>query len=1473
MARRTLAIARAAARWLAIAVIGAVALAVSVYAAVTQTALGREQLRTLALEQLHAALHGRFALRELERVGLDGVALRGLTVRDPAGAQVLAVDSLVVELAPFAALSGEIAVPRVVIAGAQVDLADLGARRGLIAAFAPREPEPAADDRAAQPPRISVRAIELDRVSVRAELADFGRVAVSELALRASFALHGSARAELSALSARLARDGNALGVIESARGRWVERGAPSELALRARLAETALELQASGRMPGDPEFARAPVALTLRADAIDARLLAALGQPAAAEQLRAPVRVALSARGVPDALDTRLQVTAGADSVHIDAWLLDRDRVSLTVRTDGVTPARLWTDAPGQRIALALDASFALAGAPERVPFTLDVTRASLDGSALPELHAQGRIEGERVLDLQLRAHGHGAQLELHGEAGADRVELAGKASARRFAAAGFTAQELDLTFSANGPPAAARVALALRGRELRHGELAIAQLALDARGGPTRYTLALDVEHAEGDVQLQTSLTRGVDAVAVDAEGHGTLRRRPFVLRVHDARIGHAGSVAVREAVVESLGQRVVVHGRYGSSPKDELTLRAHADLAALGRALALEPKLRGEADLTLQARGTLQRPHAQLDVRAHGVGVAERPRFDATAGATLDTRQGLLRGAIQLRSGGDFELATQLAARFGASSREPWLQALRASRLEGTLALGALRSEWLEAWLSEPLPARGTVRADAALAGTLARPELAARVNAQLRHPERPLRAELALDARYAQGRAELALAAHDARGRLVDGRASLEHGGGDLAAFQAPGAALAHEAGWQAALRIEPRALGELPARIELPPELAELAVGMELSASHGAHEEPNAQLALSASRPARPAAAPASGCADQRFDAEVKGTLAQGRARLHAAVRSEKQPLFRADAGAALLLAPALSGRGAPAASDARLTVELAQLEVAALPLVCGLARGRLTGRIAAEQLLGATPLVEIALRGEQLSLGARRGLDLDLRARAAAPEATLDAQLRHGSGRSSISARVPIRRAGAVFEPVQDQPFSARVQLDRLPVAALLPPAGAVSHVSGELSGTIAASGTLATPRAKGELRPQAVALTVTGFAQPLHGIEGRVAFSENRVVIERLTARDRDGTLTVRGHAELRERRDVSAELAIEADEFPLRQQGQVAGELDARIAVKADVTEARTRVGVVLTQASAWVLGGEQRKGIALQAHPDIVDPRAPPAKESQPEQDTSARPLELTLDANDSFWVRRDDFAVKLSSRLAIRVHGEQIRVLGPLRIHRGYLQLLGETFEIDGKSKLEFIGGDTPDPVLDITARTENRRSGKRIAVKIGGRASAPVLEFFIDDVKSTAGDAALAMRGSGDRENAQGEAKSFVAGMLAGVMAMSARRELGDAVPILMLEPQDDLSSTRVRAGFELDSLVPSFLEDVIRGVYVEGIYAGSGGDGSKSSSDVQGGVLLELYLPSDLVTSGEYNTAGSTWSIDLGWEP
>jgi translocation and assembly module TamB len=1482
-------IVRGTLRALLYTVLGVLGLVALVYVALTLTPAGRGWARDFALEQANALFRGKLAARELSSLGIFGVTLYGAEVTDPTGAKVIVAESIAIEISPFALLSGEIYVDRVAIRDARIDLADLGSERGVIAAFALREPSPPdPNEPASEPPLVIVEAIELDAIAASAELPDLGVVGVEQLAVRGSFTLRGVASAELESLSAKLVRDLAEVGAIESAKGRWVQEGQDSTLALRGRVARTKLAVDARSRLPNDPEFERSPMTATVLLDAIDAETLRALGQPELAKQLKQALRAEIKARGTLDALDADIALSSDAGDVAVTAKLLERDRLAVHVASEGVTPGALWVGAPAERVVLDLKSNLRIARAPQDMPFDLDLTDASFGDSKLPVVRAKGRVENDAVCDLVLSAQGHGVTLELTGDAGAQKLNLHGTLRARDFELAGASAAALDADFTAVGPPTAPRAAIALRGTALKYETFVVDQLVLEALGGPERYDVELNARAPDGKVQLAAKLELQDEAVLLDATASGALRKRAFRLNVQQARVGFGGTVEVERAVVDGLGQRAVLRGRYGASARDRLELEAQLDLGALTEALQLETPLQGRADVTLTARGTIERPAAELSLRGKGLGVRdparERPTVDATLGAALDTSKGELTVQAQVGSGTELDLNTQLAARFNAR-KAPWHRELLAAEIEGTLALDGLSTQWIERWLLEPLPMRGRVVADAKFAGTIERPELELQTRAQLRHPERADVYEVTLDTRYAAAEARLGLSVRDEQGEWITASAELAHPADTLQQFIAPGAALGHEAEWRAAVAVAPRALQATPldalTRKPLDPELAAITVGLDLSATHGARSEPGLELSAHVSKPARGTNKVTIGldertCADQQLDLSVAVTLANGKLDVRAALHSAKQALLETAAHANVLLVPALSARGSPEVSDADAMVELSKIQLEALPRLCGMAQGRMSGRIDATNLLGANPKIDVNLHGDKLSLGSPVGIDLELRASATPDVAEAEIVFDHGKTRSTINASLPIRWQGSSFDVVDDRPIGAKVVLDRFPVMALLPPSFAISRASGYLSGEVNAGGTLSDPQVGGTIEPQRIALTVTGLAQPLHGIEGRIKFSNRRVTIERLRARDRDGSVEVNGAIDLAEDGEITAKISVEADEFPLRQQGQIAGEIDAQIDVGVRMTETRTRVDVTLKDASAWLLGGQLRKGISLDEHPDIRDPRAKPEREDDtPEaEEVPPEPIEISINAEDSFWVRRDDFAVKLSTKLELKIDDGKVYATGPIQIHRGYLQLFGQTFDIDGKSKVDLTGGTPPDPVLDITASTLNRRSSERIAVHIGGRASAPELEFSIDDSKVTAGEAAQAIfgRGGGGDDSAESEAKSFVAGMMAGVMAMSARRELGDAMPILMLEPGDTAESSRVRAGFELDKLVPGFLEGVIRGVYVEGIFAGSSGDENASSSGVQSGVLIELYLPHDLVTSGQYGP-GDTWSVDLGWEP
>jgi autotransporter translocation and assembly factor TamB len=296
-------------------------------------------------------------------------------------------------------------------------------------------------------------------------------------------------------------------------------------------------------------------------------------------------------------------------------------------------------------------------------------------------------------------------------------------------------------------------------------------------------------------------------------------------------------------------------------------------------------------------------------------------------------------------------------------------------------------------------------------------------------------------------------------------------------------------------------------------------------------------------------------------------------------------------------------------------------------------------------------------------------------------------------------------------------------------------------------------------------------------------------------------------------------------------------------------------------------------------------------LAPHPDLrVTPK--PAAEQEPggARDGPSRarpgqpapaPLSVQIDAPRPFWVKRADFALELSADLDIGVEPAarrderpSVSVKGQLRFNRGYMELMGKTFEVKQGGVLRFTGGTSA--ALDLMATYRDRRSNQLVVVHLQGSVEAPKLDFSVDGDKVSAGEAFQAIYGSDktseDDMDPEAQASQILGALMAGVLTTSIRRKLGSMAPILSVDPADEGRGEQVRAGFELDALIPGFLRDVVTGAYVEGSVSSEKQSEEGGAKDVQTGVLIELYFPYNLVSSGRYGP-DATWSFDIGWQP
>jgi hypothetical protein len=178
---------------------------------------------------------------------------------------------------------------------------------------------------------------------------------------------------------------------------------------------------------------------------------------------------------------------------------------------------------------------------------------------------------------------------------------------------------------------------------------------------------------------------------------------------------------------------------------------------------------------------------------------------------------------------------------------------------------------------------------------------------------------------------------------------------------------------------------------------------------------------------------------------------------------------------------------------------------------------------------------------------------------------------------------------------------------------------------------------------------------------------------------------------------------------------------------------------------------------------------------------------------------------------------------------------------------------------------------PDPELELKAAFEPP-AGQTLFVEVHGRASAPIVSF--SGAAETAEEAIAIVSGVGTPpaaagQQAQSDARAFATNLTAGLLSATARRRLGDWVPLLAVESNELGTPTRARAGFDASKLIPPFLKPLARGAYVEGIV---GNTKERRTGSVGVGVRLEVALPRDFVTSLGYGP-GPNWETDLSWVP
>lgn len=289
---------------------------------------------------------------------------------------------------------------------------------------------------------------------------------------------------------------------------------------------------------------------------------------------------------------------------------------------------------------------------------------------------------------------------------------------------------------------------------------------------------------------------------------------------------------------------------------------------------------------------------------------------------------------------------------------------------------------------------------------------------------------------------------------------------------------------------------------------------------------------------------------------------------------------------------------------------------------------------------------------------------------------------------------ASVSTEVPlpdvIRGRAAPAAAALHGEGVAALPLDLLS-PFLVESGGALTDLSGRLTGSVTLGGTLGAPAVEGELHLADAALTVRALLLRLTEVSGEIALSGTRAVLRTLSAKAAPGALLAQGALELHPVPaptgpavladwTLDGSLTLDATDLPLVQpeipRGFLTGHLDAawRSGPGKDVIDLRVDAArVALSDASLPPARGIPRNGGVV--HRDWL------ARETEERSILAGEGrLELTLDVPQPVRIRGRDTSLDVQGRLALRRQDAHVEVDGGLDVLAGQFVLFENPFTL-------------------------------------------------------------------------------------------------------------------------------------------------------------------------------------------------
>lgn len=1111
---------------------------------------------------------------------------------------------------------------------------------------------------------------------------------------------------------------------------------------------------------------------------------------------------------------------------------------------------------------------------------FSIDVRLHVPEIAHEPNLHRTAP-DARGSLDASLHLASHPAD---------GHVDFSGHVTLRRFSVGPLEATTLTLAGRGRGDVTHPALRLDVTGSGVRLGGYPLGDANVALAGGPRSYTVAGRFRGEGGRrVEVDANVEWDHGAYLVEAQ-RIELAVGELVWRgsASGARIEFGRSYSATRLLLANGSQRLEAHGIYRVHGADELDAQLQDfDLEAVRAVWRRDlPDFAGRADAHFVLRGDVRRPDMSIEGAVRAGRVLGVDGIETVY--TLSYVRGALSGDAQVSFATGGSVALSGTGNIDPDDSDP-LRALRAGTYDLSGEASDLDLALVRRFVGDRMPViAGVVSGRLDASGTWDQPAFDAEVYASDLAPPGWTPLSVYATSRYGAGTWLARVAASDGRGELVEAEGTASVPFQSLLGSASEVAQALQGASWRVSARASPRALAEWPEPVRSAAPFP-VRVGASITVSGGA-DGTRATLDGSAEWSGDPAVL---GCSTaERLHGNVSARLQDGVTTALVRGFLGRDQALEIVASAPTPIDQWLAAGRLPALPAVRATARMTDVPLARLPYACGVADGPLSATVVADGLFTDTPTATIEASSSGIRVSQSPPFSLAARADLGPNVASVSGAVQSGQRQAAIwRGTVPVAwsRVPPLPSVRTNADASIRVDLDGFSLAPLLVWVPSTANGDAMASGHLTIEGPLAHPTLGGNVTVSEGHIELVGLGQQLTDIGGQIAMHGNWAELSSWTASDGGGTLRVAGGLGFEGAIPARARLGLEASRFPVRREGSLLATVTGGASMHATITTRGIESTVSVERLAVRLPEATSRTLQSLEGHADITVV----GEERQEVRPEDVFTVHIQVDASTPFWVRRNDFAALVAAELDVTYRDPDLFVSGWANLRRGYFDVFGKRFDVD-RGSMNFDGGPTLNPSVDLQATHELRgRAGQRVYVRVTGTLTHPEIEFTtnVPDVPADTGSIIALLIGgqhgltsgetqSATAQDAGAQVASVLSGLTAGIATMFVRENLGEIVPVLVIESGDQgFSSARVRAGFQADSLIPQFMRGVVRGAYVEGIFTASGGSGQTGAggapvqtSGAGVGFILELQFPENFVGAANF-TPPNNFGLDFTWQP